>query len=196
VPFPILPAPRRTLFYSEVICSRLLSLILAGSFLLSSIGCGNVFIRGAIGTGSTSRGSTMRGSVSTVEIGSLLNGTGGTVQVTFSTRWCPVPSTALRAGSCVSVVWRHRAGSLTSDEMDRKSKTPPCRKLRDEDGAPRWEGWAPEGKGGAPWWEGWAPEGKGGAPRRQGWGTRRERVGHPGRKDGHRGSTPYSNFPF
>jgi hypothetical protein len=65
--------------------TRLLSLILAGAFLLSSIGCGNVFIGGAIRTGSTSRGSTMRGSVSTVEIGSVLNGTGGTVQVTFVT---------------------------------------------------------------------------------------------------------------
>ncbi len=43
---------------------RLLCLILAGSFLLSSIGCGNVFVRG---------------------MGSVLNGTGGTVQVTFVT---------------------------------------------------------------------------------------------------------------
>ena len=60
--------------------TRLPSLILAGSFLLSSIGCGNVFVRGAIGTGST-----IQGSVSTVEIGSVLNGTGGTVQVTFVT---------------------------------------------------------------------------------------------------------------
>ena len=60
--------------------TRLLSLIFAGSFLLSSIGCGNVFVRGAIRTGST-----IQGSVSTVEIGSVLNGTGGTVQVTFVT---------------------------------------------------------------------------------------------------------------
>ena len=60
--------------------ARLLSLILAGSFFLSSISCGNVFIRGAIQTGST-----IQGSVSTVEIGSVLNGTGGTVQVTFVT---------------------------------------------------------------------------------------------------------------
>jgi len=60
--------------------TRLLSLILAGSFLLSSIGCGNVFVGGAIRTGST-----IQGSVSTVEIGSVLNGTGGTVQVTFVT---------------------------------------------------------------------------------------------------------------
>ena len=60
--------------------TRLLSLILASSFLLSSIGCGNVFVRGAIRTGST-----IQGSVSIVQIGSALNGTGGTVQVTFVT---------------------------------------------------------------------------------------------------------------
>ena len=60
--------------------TRLLSLILAGSFLLSSTGCGNVFVRGAIQTGAT-----IQGSVSTVQIGSILNGTGGTVQVTFVT---------------------------------------------------------------------------------------------------------------
>jgi len=60
--------------------TRLLSLILAGPFLLSSMGCGNVFVRGAIQTGST-----IQGSVSTVQIGSVLNGTGGTVQVTFVT---------------------------------------------------------------------------------------------------------------
>jgi len=60
--------------------TRLLSLILVGSFLLSSAGCGNVFFRGAIQTGST-----IQGSVSTVQIGSVLNGTGGTVQVTFVT---------------------------------------------------------------------------------------------------------------
>ena len=60
--------------------TRLLSLILAGSFLLSSTGCGNVIVRGAIQTGTT-----IQGSVSTVQIGSVLNGTGGTVQVTFVT---------------------------------------------------------------------------------------------------------------
>jgi hypothetical protein len=60
--------------------TRLLSLILAGSFLASSICCGNVFVRGAIHPGST-----IQGSVSTVRIGSVLNGTGGTVQVTFVT---------------------------------------------------------------------------------------------------------------
>jgi hypothetical protein len=51
--------------------TRLLSVILAGSFLASSIGCGNVFVRGAI-----QPGSTIQGSVSTVRIGSVLNGTG------------------------------------------------------------------------------------------------------------------------
>lgn len=60
--------------------TRLLSLILVGSFLLSSTGCGNVFVRGAIQTGST-----IQGSVSVVQIGSVLNGTGGTVQATFVT---------------------------------------------------------------------------------------------------------------
>ena len=60
--------------------TRLLSLILIGSLLVSSTGCGNVFVRGAIRTGST-----IQGSVSTVQIGSVLNGTGGTVQVTFVT---------------------------------------------------------------------------------------------------------------
>jgi len=60
--------------------TRLLSLILAGAFLLSSIGCGNVFVRGAI-----QAGSTIQGSVSTMQIGSVLNGTGGTVEVTFVT---------------------------------------------------------------------------------------------------------------
>ena len=60
--------------------TRLLSLILAGSFPLSSIGCGNVFVRGAIRTGSTSVGTTIQGSVSVVQMGSVLNGTGGTVQ--------------------------------------------------------------------------------------------------------------------
>ena len=65
--------------------TRLLSLILAGSFLLSSVGCGNVFVRGAIRTGSTIRGSTIRGSVSVVQMGSVLNKREGTVQVTFVT---------------------------------------------------------------------------------------------------------------
>jgi hypothetical protein len=60
--------------------TRLLFLILAASFLLSSIGCGNVFVRGAI-----QAGATIQGSVSSVEIDSVLNGTGGTVQVTFVT---------------------------------------------------------------------------------------------------------------
>jgi hypothetical protein len=60
--------------------TRLLSLILAGSVLPSSVGCGNVFVRDAIQTGAT-----IQGSVSTVQIGSVLNGTGGTVQVTFVT---------------------------------------------------------------------------------------------------------------
>jgi hypothetical protein len=60
--------------------TRFVSFILAGSFLLSSIGCGNVIVRGAIQTGST-----IQGSISTVQIGSVLNGTGGSVQVTFVT---------------------------------------------------------------------------------------------------------------
>ncbi len=60
--------------------TRLFSLILAGWFLVSSTGCGNVFVGGAI-----QPGSTIQGSVSTVQTGSVLNGTGGTVQITFVT---------------------------------------------------------------------------------------------------------------
>jgi hypothetical protein len=77
---------RRTLFHSEVICDAPpLPSFLPAHFSCPRFGCGNVFVGGAIRTGSTSRRSTIRGPVSTVEIGSLLNGTGGTVQVTFVT---------------------------------------------------------------------------------------------------------------
>ena len=59
---------------------HLLSPVLVVSLLLFSTDCGNVFVRGAIGTGST-----VQGSVSIVQLGNVLNGTGGTVQVTFVT---------------------------------------------------------------------------------------------------------------
>ena len=58
---------------------RLLSPVLALSLLLLSTGCGNVFVRGAIETGST-----IQGSVTVVQLGNTLNGM-ETVQVTFVT---------------------------------------------------------------------------------------------------------------
>ena len=59
---------------------RLLSAVLIGLLLMVSTGCGNVFIRGAINPGST-----MTGAVTFVQLGNVLNGSGGTVQVTFVT---------------------------------------------------------------------------------------------------------------
>ena len=58
---------------------RLLLPLLLLSLLLFSTGCGNVFVRGAIETGST-----IQGSVSIVQLGNTLNGM-ETVQVTFVT---------------------------------------------------------------------------------------------------------------
>ena len=58
---------------------RFLAPVLIG-FLLVMSGCGNVFIRGDINTGET-----MTGSVTFVQLGNVVNGTGGTVQVTFVT---------------------------------------------------------------------------------------------------------------
>jgi hypothetical protein len=49
------------------------------SVLAFSTGCGNVFISGAINPGST-----MTGAITFVQLGNVLNGTGGTVQVTDS----------------------------------------------------------------------------------------------------------------
>jgi len=57
----------------------LLSPLLVLSLLLLSTCCGNVFVRGAIETGST-----IQGSVSIVQLGNTLNGM-ETVQVTFVT---------------------------------------------------------------------------------------------------------------
>ncbi len=59
--------------------TRLLSPVLLLSLLLFSTGCGNVFVRGAIETGST-----IQGSVSIVQLGNTLNGM-ETDQVTFVT---------------------------------------------------------------------------------------------------------------
>jgi hypothetical protein len=58
---------------------RLLSPLLVLSLLLFSTGCGDVFVHGAIETGST-----IQGSVSIVQLGNALNGM-ETVQVTFIT---------------------------------------------------------------------------------------------------------------
>jgi hypothetical protein len=59
---------------------RFLSAILIVSLPVVSTSCGNVFISGAINPGST-----MTGGVTFVQLGNVLNGTGGTVQVTFVT---------------------------------------------------------------------------------------------------------------
>jgi hypothetical protein len=58
---------------------RLLSPLLVLSLLLLSTGCGSVFVRGAIETGST-----IQGSVTMVQLGNTLNGM-ETVEVTFVT---------------------------------------------------------------------------------------------------------------
>jgi hypothetical protein len=58
---------------------RLLSPLLVLSLFLLSSGCGDVFVRGAIETGST-----IQGSVTIVQLGSAVNGI-ETVQVTFVT---------------------------------------------------------------------------------------------------------------
>jgi hypothetical protein len=58
---------------------RLLSVLLVLSLLLLSTGCGNVFVRGAVETGST-----IEGSVSIVQVSNTMNGMEA-VQVTFVT---------------------------------------------------------------------------------------------------------------
>lgn len=60
--------------------TRLLSVALAALLLLFSVGCGDVFIRGAIRVGST-----LQGSVDIVQLGTVADGSGGTIQVTFVT---------------------------------------------------------------------------------------------------------------
>jgi len=59
---------------------HLLLLTLIGSLLLSVVGCGAVFIGGAI-----QPATTVTGSVTSAQLGSAVNGAGGTVQVTFVT---------------------------------------------------------------------------------------------------------------
>ena len=59
---------------------RLLSAVLVVSSLLFFAGCGNVFVRGAIRTGST-----LQAAVDTVLLGNVVDGTGETIQVTFVT---------------------------------------------------------------------------------------------------------------
>ena len=58
---------------------HLLSLVLILLLLLLSSGCGTFFVRGAVRTES------IQVSVSFVQLGSLVDGTGATVQVTFVT---------------------------------------------------------------------------------------------------------------
>ncbi len=58
---------------------HLLSLVPVLLLLLLSSGCGTFFVRGAVRTES------IQGSVSFVQLGSLVDGTGATVQVTFVT---------------------------------------------------------------------------------------------------------------
>jgi hypothetical protein len=60
--------------------NRIFILVLMASLAAASTGCGNVFVRGAINTGSS-----ITGSVRVVQTGNVLSGTGGTVQVTFVT---------------------------------------------------------------------------------------------------------------
>ena len=59
---------------------HLFSLTLIGSLLLSVAGCGAVFIGGVI-----QLATTITGSVTSVQLGSVMNGTGASVQVTFVT---------------------------------------------------------------------------------------------------------------
>jgi hypothetical protein len=59
---------------------RLLPLTLVGSLLLSVIGCGAVFIGGAI-----QPATTIQGSVTNLQLGNMVNEAGGSVLVTFVT---------------------------------------------------------------------------------------------------------------
>ena len=58
---------------------RLFSLVLVLLWLLFSCGCGNFFVSGAV------QAKSIQGSVSSVQLGNLVDGTGATVQVTFVT---------------------------------------------------------------------------------------------------------------
>jgi hypothetical protein len=60
--------------------NRIFAPVLIISLLGTSSGCGDVFVGGAINTGST-----IIGSVNFVQIGNVIDGMGGTVQVTFVT---------------------------------------------------------------------------------------------------------------
>jgi hypothetical protein len=60
--------------------NRIFLLVLIASLVAASMGCGNVFVRGAINTGSS-----ITGSVAGIEIGNVLSGPGATIQVTFVT---------------------------------------------------------------------------------------------------------------
>ena len=60
---------------------RLLSALLAVCLVLVSVGCGNVFVRGAILNGTSS----VSGLVSVVQLTAIIGDNGTTVQVTFVT---------------------------------------------------------------------------------------------------------------
>jgi hypothetical protein len=61
--------------------NRLLSFFLATFLVVTLIGCGNIFIRGAIDPGSSS----VSGMVSIVQVSAVIGDGGSTVQVTFVT---------------------------------------------------------------------------------------------------------------
>lgn len=60
---------------------RLLAVFLGLVLLLTSTGCGNIFVRGAINSGF----STVNGLVSIVQLGNGVGADGGSVQITFVT---------------------------------------------------------------------------------------------------------------
>ncbi len=59
---------------------RLLPILVLASLCFNVAACGNVFVRGALLTNSS-----ISGSVSIVELSSVMDGSGGSVQVTFVT---------------------------------------------------------------------------------------------------------------
>jgi hypothetical protein len=60
---------------------RLLSAVLVVCLLIAGIGCGNIFIRGAIQPGN----STVSGFISVVQFSTVIGGDGTMIQVTFVT---------------------------------------------------------------------------------------------------------------
>ena len=60
--------------------SRIFPIVLIASIMATFIGCGNVFVGGAI-----KAGSSITGSVAGVQIGNVLSGIGAPIQITFVT---------------------------------------------------------------------------------------------------------------